>query len=288
MTTYKNFTFESQGDCITGYKWETANPVAVAYLIHGIGEHAGRYELVGNMFNKAGINLISMDLRGHGRSPGKRGHICSRSIVRTDIDNLITFVKNKYDGLPLIHYGHSLGGNISLDYRLRGKYSAYPEGYLITSPWVKLVRPIPGALYTFVKVASKIMPQATIGQSIENHMLGNLELIQNEKDIDLRHQKISLLTAVEGFEIAKGLIDDTIKDEYGGGEKPLLLMHGSNDPICSVEGSRAIARNYGDICEYVEWKDYLHELHNGTNTKSPVPVIDKMISWIKTLPVFVD
>lgn len=280
MTKYKNFQFESQGESLTGYEWEVENPKAVVYLIHGIGEHAGRYDHVAKYLNDAGIALIGMDLRGHGRSPGKRGHIEERSVVRKDIDNFITLIKKKYPGAPLIHYGHSLGGNISLDYRLRGELSAEPKGYLITSPWVKLVRPIPEALQSVVRVASKVAPKATIAQSIENKMLGNLEMINNEADSDLRHQKISLLTAIEGFDISKELITNSVSDEFGGGKVPMLLMHGANDPICDVEGSRAISKGYGDICEYVEWDDYLHELHNGTNDKSNEPPINKMVTWI--------
>lgn len=280
MTLYKNFEFESQGDLIAGYEWYIDNPKVVVYLIHGIGEHAGRYDRVAEAFNSKGIALVAMDLRGHGRSPGKRGHIGKRSVVRKDIDNLIKWTQKKYPSIPLIHYGHSLGGNISLDYRLRGELSSVPKGYLITSPWVKLVRPIPSALYGFVKVASKIFPKMAIAQNIENHMLGDVKLIEKEEHIDLRHQKISLLTAVEGFDIAEELMNNQVNDMYGGGKKQMLLMHGECDPICDVNGSRAIAKNYGEICQYVEWEDYLHELHNGTSEKSSEPITDKMTSWI--------
>lgn len=280
MTMYKNFEIESQGAKLAGYEWHVPFPKAAVYLIHGIGEHAGRYDHVAKAFNDAGIALISMDLRGHGRSPGKRGHIEKREIIRKDIDNLILYTKNKYPDTPLVHYGHSLGGNITLDYRLRGELSSEPAGYLITSPWVQLVRPITGATYYFVKVAAKILPKAAIAQSIENEMLGNVDLIENEEDIDLRHQKISLTTAIEGFVIAKDLMNNNVADLYGGGARPVLLMHGANDPICDVRGSRAIANNYGEICKYLEWEDYLHELHNGTNEKPYEPVVDKMVSWI--------
>ncbi len=280
MTAYKNFELDTQGAELAGYEWATEDPKAVVYLLHGIGEHCGRYDKVGDSFNDEGIALIGMDLRGHGRSPGKRGHIGDRDIVRKDIDNLTLLIKEKYPGVPLINYGHSLGGNISLDYRLRGELSAEPAGYLITSPWIKLVRPIPDALYNVVKVGDKIMPKAAIAQNIENKMLGNIEIIESEDDIDLRHQKISLHTAVQGFDIAKELMNNTVKDIYGGGQKPMLLMHGSNDPICDVTGSRAIAKNYGDICEYVEWEGYLHELHKGTNDKPYEPILDMMTSWI--------
>lgn len=283
MTMYKNFEFDSQDEKLVGYEWPVKDPKAVVYLIHGIGEHAGRYNHVAKYFNDAGLVLMSMDLRGHGKSPGKRGHIQARSVVRKDIDNFINVIKEKYPGVPLIHYGHSLGGNISLDYRLRGELSTEPKGYLITSPWVKLVRPIPDALLGLVGGLSKIMPQFTIGQSIENEMLGNLDLIAKEEGAELRHQKISFLTATEGFSISKDLIDGRISDEHGGGKVPMLLMHGENDPICDVEGSRIISKNYGEICEYVEWEGYLHELHNGTNDKSNEPPIKKMISWINEL-----
>lgn len=283
MTEYKNFEFDSLGVNLAGYEWHVSDPKAVVYLIHGIGEHSGRYEHVARFFNDSDIAMVAMDLRGHGRSPGKRGCIGDRKDVLADIDNLTMEVKRKYPDSPIINYGHSLGGNIALDYRLRGELSGEPVGYLITSPWIKLVRPISGALYHAVKIGSRIMPKAAIAQNIDNKMLGDLNLIENEADSDLRHQKISLQTAVQGFDIAADLISNTITDKFGGGEKPMLLMHGSRDPICDVEGSRKIAANYGDICEYVEWEGYLHELHNGTNDKSNIPILEKMVSWIDSV-----
>ena len=279
MTRYKNFQLESEGSYLMGYEWHLYDPRALVYLIHGIGEHAGRYDHVAEYFRNFGISLVSMDLRGHGQSPGKRGHIGRRQTVRKDIDNLIKYIKSQYPDIPLIHYGHSLGGNISLDYRLKGELSAEPKGYLVTSPWVKLVRPISGALYYIVKLGSKIMPKAVISQSIDDEMLGNVTRIKKEENSELRHQKISLHTAVEGFDIAYDLMENKIDDMYGGGKRPILIMHGSKDPICDVSGSRTIAQNYGDLCEYVEWEDYLHELHNGTDEKSCEEILNKMVEW---------
>ena len=283
MTTYKNFEFDSLGAKLAGYEWHVSDPKAAVYLIHGIGEHAGRYEHVARFFNDAGIAMMAMDLRGHGRSPGKRGCIGYRCDVLKDVDNLSEEVKKRYPNVPLINYGHSLGGNIALEYRLRGKLSGEPAGYLITSPWIKLVRPISGGLYHAVKLGSRIMPKACIPQNIDNKMLGDIKLIEQEADSNLRHQKISLQTAVQGFDVATELVENRIPDKYGGGEKPMLLMHGSEDPICDVEGSRKIAKNYGNICEYVEWEGYLHELHNGTGEKSNTPILKKMVSWIDSV-----
>jgi len=280
MTLYKNFEIDSQNEVLTGYEWNISDPKAVCCLIHGIGEHAGRYDHVGKSFNDAGIALVSMDLRGHGRSPGKRGHIGDRIIVRKDIDNLIEYIKRKYPGIPLILYGHSLGGNISLEYRLRGEHSAEMTGYLITSPWIKLVRQIPSILQHVIEVGDKMIPTAVISQKIDNKMLGNMDHIKKEEDSDLRHQNISIHTALEGFSVAEEIMNNSILDKYGGGEKPVLLMHGTDDPVCDIEGSRAVAGIYGEICEFIEWEDYLHELHNGTDDKPGEPVIEKMIDWV--------
>ena len=69
---YENFRLLESENKLVGYQWEISQPLAVVCLIHGIGEHAGRYDRIGEAFKKAGIAMVGMDLRGHGLSSGKR------------------------------------------------------------------------------------------------------------------------------------------------------------------------------------------------------------------------
>ena len=126
---YQLFDFEKRDNFVQGYHFPCAAPSHVVCLIHGIGEYAGRFQRVAEYFNRAGIAVVSMDLRGHGRSEGKRGHCAPREEILKDIDSLIEYGKEFYPGLPIILYGHSMGGNIVLDYRARGTYNEKPVSY---------------------------------------------------------------------------------------------------------------------------------------------------------------
>ncbi|MBP6492251.1 MAG: alpha/beta fold hydrolase [Clostridia bacterium] len=278
---YENFRLLESENKLVGYQWEISQPLAVVCLIHGIGEHAGRYDRIGEAFKKAGIAMVGMDLRGHGLSSGKRGHTAPRKEILGDIDLLLLDIQKKYPEVPVFLYGHSMGGNIALDYRRRGRYRTVPKAYLITSPWILLQRKIPSYLYRFCKMLSKIKPDFQMNSKIEPSDLGNIGIISKQEHSELVHGKISVQTAVEGIEIAEALMNSQL--EIIGEEplRPFLLMHGSADKVCNPEGSRIIARLEKDLCQYVEWKGLYHEIHNGSPNSDGTEVIREMIDWMK-------
>ena len=90
---YQLFDFEKRDCIVQGYHFPCEAPHHVVCLIHGIGEHAGRFSRVADYFNHAGIAVVSMDLRGHGRSQGVRGACAPRVEVLKDIDALIEYAR---------------------------------------------------------------------------------------------------------------------------------------------------------------------------------------------------
>ena len=117
---YENFAFPERDKQVTGYHFFCENPSHVLCLIHGIGEHAGRYQRMARILAEKGIAIVSMDLRGHGISGGVRGDTAPRREILADVDALIMRAKEFYPQLPITLYGHSMGGNIGLDYMMRG------------------------------------------------------------------------------------------------------------------------------------------------------------------------
>jgi hypothetical protein len=207
---YRNFDLESEIKLV-GYQWKCDSPEYVVCLIHGIGEHAGRYDRTGEAFNEAGIDMVGMDLRGHGHSPGTRGHTSPRADVLADIDRLMEYIQNEYPELPVFIYGHSMGGNIALDYRKRGRYRSAPAGYIISSPWILLQRKIPKPLYLFALGMSKVKPDFRMRAKIKPEQLGNPEIILKQDNFHLVHDSITVKTALEGLEIAKLLMNDRLE-----------------------------------------------------------------------------
>ena len=281
---YENFCLKTVGDAdkkIAGYHWKKEDPEHVVCIIHGIGEYAGRYDRVATAMQNAGNAVLSMDLRGHGISFGKRGHCAPRKEVLKDVDELISYAQKLYPEKPLILYGHSMGGNITLDYRKRGEKNHIPAGYIVSAPWVELVRPVTGTLYAAVKALSKVAPSLTISSGVSSKELGNPSVVGNYEKDPLVHMKISTLCAVDGFDTGTAMAEGKLQDNGGAEGTPMLLMHGTEDRICSIEGSRKVAAI--ESCQYIEWPGLYHEIHNGGEDSTGDEVIEKAIQWIQAL-----
>lgn len=280
---YDNFAFESRNKAVTGYRFVCEKPVQVMCVIHGIGEHAGRYNRMAEELEKQGVAMVSMDLRGHGISTGVRGDAAPRNEVLKDVDALIDAAQELYPGLPVILYGHSMGGNICLDYRNRGAKNYIPEKYIVSAPWIELVRPVPKAQYVLLKGVAKVFPKMTISSGCKEEDLGNLDYVRPYKSSLLVHDRISIRCATEGFDIGNQLAEETLVNNHGADGKPLLMMHGDQDKVCSIHGTRKVAaRHEGENgFEYVEWPGFYHEIHNGGPNATGNQVIEKIISFIK-------
>ena len=298
---YETFVLRTvQEGKIQGYSWELQDPRKVVVIVHGIGEYGGRFDRVAEAFRKEGLAVLALDLRGHGASLGKKGHCAPRSEVLEDVTALLEYAAERYPGKTLILYGHSMGGNIALDYRSRGSRSDLPAGYIISAPWIRLVRPVPKPLYGAVKLIAKIAPAFTISSDVNEDHLGHPESVRPYKENPMVHNRISALCAVEGFEIGLQLEEGSLEDRGLAGNIPLLLMHGGEDKICSLEGSRRIAQRLGagkagkaeDSQEaeeskrtftYMEWEGLYHEIHNGGPQSRGDEVIREMIRWMNAL-----
>lgn len=279
---WTNFDLNVPGTHIVGYHWPVENAKRVVVLIHGIGEHDGRYDRMAGFFAEDDIALIGMDLRGHGRTDGVRGHAAPRADILKDIDALITYAKGIYPDIPMILYGHSMGGNVVLDYRRRGELSGTPDGYIISGPWVKLVNNFSKPMVNFVKFMSHVAPKFRASSDCDENILGNPDYVRPYNDDPLVHSSITMLCAAECYTIGEQLFEGTLHGNDEGTKKPTLLMHGGADKICDVAGSRRIAGMEPNI-QYVEWAGYFHEIHNGNKEETGEKAIRRAMSFINSI-----
>jgi acylglycerol lipase len=282
---FRNFELNTKDSKvkIIGYVWEVDNPEYVLCIIHGLGELAGRYERMNGYLTKANLASVSMDLRGHGLSGGPRGHCGPRELILQDIDALIETAQNLHPGVPIILYGHSLGGNIALDYKSRGNHNDIPVAFIISAPWLLLKEPPASMLRKMVSVLSRIAPSFAIKSAIDEKVLGHPDSVKPYNDNPLVHDKISMLTAREGLEIGEDIVAGTLDDNGGSKGKPWLLMHGTDDRICDINGSRELFKRAPENCTFIPWEGYYHEIHNGNETSRGEEVILRMIRWIEEL-----
>jgi len=135
---HSEFKFKTfDGLLLFAQSWQPKNQTkAVVCLVHGMGEHSGRYTYLVDRLIQTGYTVLTFDLRGHGRSPGQRGHTPSYEALLQDISSLLEVANERFPQRPSFLYGHSLGGNLVLNYVLRRQTQL--KGVIATDPWLRL------------------------------------------------------------------------------------------------------------------------------------------------------
>ena len=253
--------------------WEpvTAQPKAVACLVHGLGEHTSRYAHVAEAFGRQGIVLFGADLRGHGRSGGARGHISSIDDFMKDIDASLVQARQRYPDLPIILYGHSLGGIQVLYYGLTRKPDI--KGVIATSSGLHTALEKQHLKIMMAKVLGALMPNTPIASGLDPTSISRDEkVVQAYINDPLVHDKITLgfgriMTGITGWVLAHA----------GEFSLPLLLLHGKADVLAFPSSSTEVAAALKEKCTLVLWDDAYHELHNEPEKEE---VFKTMTQWM--------
>ena len=246
-------------------------PKAVICLIHGLGEHIGRYEHVGAAFAEAGYALLGFDHRGHGRSSGPRGHTPSYDALMDDMASFIQQARERYPGKPCFLYGHSMGGNLVMNYSLRRKPDL--AGVIATDPLLKLAFAPPAIKVALGRFMNNIAPGFTQASGLETKALSrDPKVIDAYINDPLVHDKISA-------RLFLGLLDggQYAFDHASEFPLPMLLMHGTADRLTSAEASRQFGAAAPKFVTTELWEGWFHEIHNELEKEK---VLAKMIAWL--------
>lgn len=236
--------------------WDVESPKLVIALVHGVGEHSGRYQHVADFFNARGISVYAFDEQGHGLTRGKKGHSLGIDSMMDDIEALLGWVMTEHPDVPVILYGHSGGGNQVLTYAI--KRGHHIDGVIATAPQIRLAFEPPAFLLALGCLMRKIYPAFTQSNQLDLKFLStDTSVIDAYKADPLVHDKVSSAFAL-------GLIDTSEELDHFKGTFPksLLLMHGAEDGITSSAASQDFAnRVSGDITLKI-WDGMYHEIHN--------------------------
>ena len=251
---------------------------AAICLVHGLGEHSGRYDHVADFFLEHDISLLGFDLYGHGSSAGKRGTAPSYQFMLSTLQLLVDTAAEKFPGLPLFLYGHSLGGNFALNYALR--YSCEKlKGLILTSPWLKLVQKPARPVQMLAGLIYRLYPDLTLSSGLKAEDLSHNRVVwQNYKEDELVHDRISIRLYLEAAKAGRWALENP--DELDGLSLPVLILHGENDKITDPAASRSLADSLnqaGKHCEHREYEKLMHELHNSRQREQVQQQIAKFI-----------
>ena len=247
-------------------------PKAVICIVHGHGEHIERYEHVAHALNQAGYSVIGYDHRGHGQSEGPRGHIPSYDLLLDDLSRFRKEVNDYYPDLPHFIWGHSMGGNVVLNYILR--HNPPTKGVIATGPWLKLAFEPPAIQLFLGKMMDKIKPDFTQETNLDTAALArDPDVVRAYEEDSLVHGKASARLIVEM--LANG---DYALEHASELKAPTLLMHGGADRVTSAEASKTFAANApADKLTLKIWDGFYHELHNEPEKDE---VFKTIIEWM--------
>jgi len=238
--------------------WSLESPKAVLLIVHGFGEHCGRYSAMAEYFNSRGIAVIGYDHRGHGLSEGKRGLLLSWKEFREDLRAVDNEAVRLYPTLPLFILGHSLGGTMTLDYILSADHE--PRGVIISAP--ALGTPgISPLLMGIAKVLSVITPRLTLSTALDSDSISrDPEECRKYREDPLIHDKAAVKMASELNSVQKSIFSRSENMNC-----PLLLCYGSEDRIAPHEPIEAFYKGSGsDDKEIKVFEGAYHEIHNDT------------------------
>lgn len=247
-------------------------PRAVVGLIHGIGEHIGRYAHVGQFLAQAGYACMGFDLRGHGRSGGKRGHTPQYQALLDDIALFLARLQARYPRKSVFLYGHSLGGNLVINFVLRRKPALI--GVVTSAPALRLAFEPPPAKVALARLMNRILPAFSQPSGLETAALSRDEkVVQAYINDPLVHDRVSARMFVGFYQSGIWALQNAHALNL-----PLLIIHGSADRLTSVEASREFAQKAGEKCILKVWQGLYHELHNEPEQGE---VLEFVLGWME-------
>ncbi|MFD2705364.1 alpha/beta hydrolase [Salibacterium lacus] len=234
--------------------WLTEKPRGTIVLIHGVGEHHGRYQEWINRLNTRGFHVVAGDLPGHGKTRGKRGHI-------DRFDQYIDAVYNWYKeaaalDVPVFLFGHSLGGLIAVR-TLMEKYLPV-QGVILSSPCLGLAdSPKRG-----VELAAKMMHHVTPSFRAKSGITAELLTRHEETRAAFRQDDLIVPTVTLRWyrELTKAVKQAQLYPDYYPDVSTLVMQAGEDYIVDRFSVRRWFNQLHISDCAYREWKGLYHEL----------------------------
>lgn len=281
----KDFILENHGTKLTCYEWSIDKPQKVVIIIHGIAEHAVRYDDFAKYLNSKGLSVYSMDLRGHGRSiDDGLGVFYKRNgweMVIDDISKLYAHAVKETPQVPIVLFGHSLGSIFSraVLQKTNDKYEkCILSGVTVNKPGLRDIGPFLASLFPSQKPA-KFLDDLTLGDYNKAFAPNRTKfdwISRDEAQVDkyAEDEKCGFVASASMFKDSAKVLLYTLKDnniKEMPKETPILILSGEKDP-CGSFGydAKFLADSYTDaglIVRYKLYKDARHELLNEINNQ---------------------
>jgi len=282
MEDYQQFEsdFVSSHDRFKLYwqKWIPKGDLKRVIVIqHGFGEHCGRYGNVLSTFSDTGTAFYALDSRGHGRSPGKRGHVDQFQQYVDDLADLIHMAREETKQNEVFLLGHSLGGVIALQYALQGTNQLNLRGLIVSSPALEIQMDLEKEVKkVLVTVFSSVLPSFTLDANLEiDYLSHDKKVVEDYKNDPLVHGQVSFQMAENLF-----LLGRAIYDKVKHLKVPIYIYQGTDDGIVSPKGSTRLHEMVASSDKTLKLYDGLY--HETMNEISPEKekVLEDLKNWV--------
>lgn len=251
--------------------WPSAQARHTFAVVHGLGEHSGRYAAFAQAMGKRGMATYALDLRGHGKSQGQRGHVDSWSQWTDDVATFVARVESTTSG-EVIPVGHSFGGAAMLATVLASKLKT-SRRFIVSSPALKLKVEVPRWKVGLAAVTSRLVPRLALDNEVDPGTVSRIpEVVEAYRTDPLVHSKISSRMYSEWLNASRDVLEHADRIAI-----PFLILAGTDDRLIDPSGSE-------ELHAKTRAKSTLHMLagryHEPFNDLGSDEVFDIIANWV--------
>ena len=251
--------------------WPRAGADITFAVVHGLGEHAGRYGRFANGMAMHGMGTFAVDLRGHGKSPGQRGHVDSWSQWTDEVAAFVSHVSSVAGG-EVVPVGHSFGGAAVLSSVLAGKLSG-TRRFVVSSPALKVKVAVPAWKIKLGTAASSVLPRLALANEVDPKLISRIpEVVEAYRTDPLVHNKISSRLYTEWLGATRQILDRAHEIKI-----PFLILAGTDDGLIDPEGSEELHERSASWSELRLLQGRYHEPFNDRDNEE---VFTLITNWL--------
>jgi alpha-beta hydrolase superfamily lysophospholipase len=271
LVTEEGTVQSADGTKLAYRAWPHAGAKIAFAVVHGLGEHAGRYERFARGMAKHGMSTYALDLRGHGRSPGQRGHVDSWSQWTDDVSAFIKHVEST-DGAEVVPVGHSFGGVTLLSTVVAGKLPN-TRRFVVSSPALKLKLAVAGWKLTLGPIISKIAPRLALANELDPNTVSRIpEVVEAYRTDPLVHNKISTRLGAEWQDATRNILS-----RAGEIKIRFLILAGTADALIDPAGSQELHEKARSMSKLRMLEGRYHEPFNDLGSDE---VFQLIADWV--------
>ena len=253
--------------------WLPRTSERIIVLVHGYGEHSGRYEHTASDLARAGFEVHAYDQQGHGRSGGTRCHVRRFEHLLDDLEGFVAAVRAERPPLPVTVVGHSMGGLVVAAYA--SQRNPKVAGVVTSGAALAMPEDLPRARLIAAPALQGLAPRISFASQLDPNALSrDPEVVRAYLEDPLVQRRITASLASEIMSAMKSTVAAAVR-------VPMLLLHGEDDAICPVAGSRIFFEQLKVTQRgFHTYPELRHEIFNEPERAT---VLDDLVGWIRKL-----